>query len=294
MDKRKKCALFILLGQSNAVGHGVPMAEEDKVHQPMQNVFGLSREKNQSLDGTALVWEGYTTAGMNLAEEQDDTYSLANLLAKRWQAEIEGGAPLPDLYIIHIAIGAQGVCRRYMWNPDRAPVLVPGALSRVDISLYPFTEHILSLVAEDFEKRGEEYEVIGLHWRGGENDTVPEMEELERELFDIYTRIFDGFERKIGKYPLILHKIVCPDRCLDMDPTGGKLQRMHYINATFARLLSRYEGAEIFDATRAPQYIEGVRGSGLFIGDCVHYTPEVNDWVASEILMRYKKERGIG
>ncbi len=294
MTDKKKCALFILLGQSNAVGHGVPMEKADRVHQPMRNVFGLSREKNQSLDGTALVWEGYTTAGMNLAEEQDDTYSLANLLAKRWQAEIDGGASLPDLYIIHIAIGAQGVTRRYMWNPDRAPILVPGVLGKVDISLYPFTEHILSLVDESFRARGEEYEVIGLHWRGGENDTVPEMEELEGELFDIYTRIFDGFEEKIGKYPLILHKIVCPDRCLDMDPTGGKLQRMHYINGTFERLLSRYAGAEIFDATQAPQYIEGVRGNGLFIGDCVHYTPEVNGWVASEILSRYKKERGIG
>ena len=27
----KKAAVFILLGQSNAVGHGLPMAEEDKI-----------------------------------------------------------------------------------------------------------------------------------------------------------------------------------------------------------------------------------------------------------------------
>jgi hypothetical protein len=30
----KKAAVFILLGQSNAVGHGIPMKEEDKIYKP--------------------------------------------------------------------------------------------------------------------------------------------------------------------------------------------------------------------------------------------------------------------
>ena len=83
---KNKCAVFILLGQSNAAGHGVPMKEEDIVTLPMKNVFGLSRAMHQSLDNTALAWQGYTTAGMNLAEECDNSYSVANCLAKRWQA----------------------------------------------------------------------------------------------------------------------------------------------------------------------------------------------------------------
>ena len=286
---QKKCAIFILLGQSNAVGHGVPMKDEDVVSSPMQNVFGLLREKNQSFDVSSLCFEGYTTAGMNLAETQDNTYSLANCLAKRWQAEIDGGAALPDLYIVHIAIGAQGVTRDYMWYPERERVLKPGKLGVVDISLYPFTEHILSLLDAYFSAEGKEYEIMGLHWRGGENETTVEIEALQRELFDIYTRIFDGFERRIGKYPLVLHKIVCPDRCMDMDATGKKIERMHYINRVFARLAEHY-GAEIFDATKAPQFIPDVRGNGLFIDDCVHYTPAVNDWVAETILEEYKKK----
>ena len=290
--KNKKCAVFILLGQSNAVGHGVPMKKEDVVSVPMKNVFGLSREKNQSYDGTALCFEGYVTAGMNLAEEQDNTYSVANCLAKTWQAEIDRGAALPDLYIIHIAIGAQGVTSTYMWYPEREPVLKPGKLGTVDISLYPFTEHILSLLDGYFKEAGKEYEVMGLHFRGGENETTVEKEILGRELFDIYTRIFDGFEKQIGKYPLVLHKIVCPDRCMDMDPTGVKLERMHYINSVFLRLAEKY-GGEIFDATKAPQFIPNVRGNGIFIGDCVHYTPEVNGWVAETILEEYKKKNSF-
>ena len=293
MKNEKKCALFILLGQSNAVGHGVPMKNEDTVSSPMKNVFGLSRAKNQSFDIKSLTWEGYTTAGMNLAEECDDSYSVANCLAKHWQAAIDGGEALPDLYIVHIAIGAQGVSRRYMWYPGREKKLIPGRLGVIDISLYPFTAHILSLVEESFSSMGKDFEILGLHWRGGENDTVPEREEIERELYGIYLRIFDGFEAAIGKYPLILHKIVCPDRCMDMDPTGRKLENMHFINGVFERLTERYEGASIFDATTAPQFALGVRGNGIFISDCVHYTPEVNDWVAKSILLDYKSKRGL-
>ena len=288
MQKKNKCAVFILLGQSNAVGHGVPMKDEDKVLLPMKNVFGLSREKNQSFENSALVWEGYITAGMNLAEEQDNTYSVANCLAKQWQSAINAGRTLPDLYIIHIAIGAQGVTSGYMWYPDRPEKLLPGKLGTVDISLYPFTAHILSLVDASFRKMGKEYEIMGLHWRGGENDTTVDAEELHRELENIYIRIFDGFAEKIGKYPLIFHKLVCHDRTMDLDPTGEKLRRMHDINRVFESLAKRY-GAEIFDATRAPQFIPNVRGNGIFIGDCVHYTPEVNDWVAAQILEDYKK-----
>ena len=44
-----------------------------------------------------------------------------------WQREIDNGNDLPDLYIVHIAIGAEGITyknlpdgktRKYMWNPN--------------------------------------------------------------------------------------------------------------------------------------------------------------------------------
>ena len=96
--------------------------------------------------GKAWIWEGWLKA-----------------------KAIDGGAALPDLYIVHIAIGAQGVTERYMWYPDRAPVLVPGKLGTVNISLHSFTEHILSLVREYMEKIGKDARYV-LHWRGGEEE----------------------------------------------------------------------------------------------------------------------------
>lgn len=285
--QNKKAAVFILLGQSNAVGHGIPMKEEDKILTPLANVFGLSREHNQRLDLDALTWSGYTSFGMNLAEEQDNTYSVANCLAALWQKQIDGGKVLPDLYIVQIAIGAQGVTEGYMWHPDRAPQLIPGKLGKVDISLFPFTSRVLSLLDKSFAEKGIDYEILGLHWRGGENDVSATAEHLHEHLENVYCRIFDEFDRLLGHPPTVLHRLVCPDRMTDTDSTGGKLERMHYINEVFEKLTARREGISIFDARQAPQFIPDVRGNGLFIADAVHFTPEVNAWVAEETLKNY-------
>ncbi len=285
--KSKKAALFILLGQSNAVGHGIPMEEKDMIKTPLKNVFGLIREHNQSFDNTELVWSGYTSSGMNLAEEQDDTYSLANCLAAGWQERIDSGEALPDLYVLQIAIGAQGVSDGFMWHPDRAPKLIPGKLGTVDISLFPFCEHIFGLLEESFAKRETEYEIIGLHWRGGEEDVTMENEYLSAQLQAIYSRILDRFNSLLQFPPIVLHRLVCPDRMHDIDPSGKPLENMHLINQTFEALQTKYNNVSVFDPRNAPQFIPAVRGNGLFLKDAVHFTPEVNRWITDRIIQNF-------
>lgn len=287
----QKAAVFILLGQSNAVGHGIPMKKEDIIQSPLKNVFGLSRKNNQSLDNTSLSWSGYTSHGMNLAEEQDNTYSIANCLAALWQKHIDNKNPchLPNLYIIQIAIGAQGVTEGYMWHPDRAPKLIPGKLGEVDISLFPFANHIFSLLDKSFSDTGTDYEIIGLHWRGGENDVTASYEHLCQNLVPIYNRMFHEFNRLLKNPPIILHRVACNDRMNDLDPDGGYLVNMHYVNEVFDLLAQNSKAVSVFDPRTAPQYIPNVRGNGLFLEDVVHYTPEVNAWIAKEILENYAR-----
>ena len=284
--QNKKVAVFILLGQSNAVGHDIPMKEEDKINAPLKNVFGLDRKHNQSFENTELIWSGYTSFGMNLAEEQDNTYSIANCLASLWQNHIDNGNVfgLPDLYIIQIAIGAQGITDGYMWNPEREKKLIPGKLGTVDISLFPFCKHIFSLLDDSFSKMNQGYDIIGLHWRGGENDVTATNEYLTQNLEKIYTRIFGEFNRILREPPIVLHRIVCPDRMNDMDPTGRQLENMYYINEVFENLQKNHKNISVFDPRTAPQYIPDVRGNGLFIKDAVHFTPQVNIWIAENIL----------
>ena len=282
-SKKDQAIVFILLGQSNAVGHDLPMQEEDKIKIPLANVWGLSREHNQAYDHTELVWEGYVSAGMNVAEEQDDTYSVANCLARRWQNAIDGGADLPDLYVVHIAIGAQGVTERYMWYPDRAPVLVPGKLGTVNISLHPFTEHILSLVREYMEKIGKDARYV-LHWRGGEEEGDVPVADMP-DLFDIYVRLFGDYYTALGeKLPVILHRVESYQQSRDLLGEEG-VARLDYINGVFDRLAETYDNISVFDPKRYPAYTpDASQYFGIFRPDHVHFLREVNEWVAGEIM----------
>lgn len=283
----KKEAVFILLGQSNAVGHNLPMREDDVIKTPLKNVYGLSREKNQSFDNTKLTWTGYTSFGMNLAEEQDNTYSVANCLAQLWQEHIDDGnkGNLPNLYIIQIAIGAQGVTDGYMWNPSKEKCLVPGKIGEVDISLFPFSTHIFQMVDESFAEMGKEYEIIGLHWRGGENDIEASKEYLLENLKKVYVEMFNEYNGILKNPPIILHRIVCYDRANDLDPTGKYAENIDVINNVFELLQQRYENVSMFDVRQFPGYNPNVYGNGLFKeNDVVHFTEEVNRWVAKSIL----------
>ena len=110
---RNTAAVFIMLGQSNATGHALPMRKEDVIGTPMTHVFGLRRDPNQSFDIDRLVWSGWTSADTNLGETQDNTYSVPNCLAAAWESAVDAGADLPDLYIVHVSIGAQGVTKKF-------------------------------------------------------------------------------------------------------------------------------------------------------------------------------------
>ena len=282
---KNKKSVFILLGQSNATGHASPMTDENKISVPLNNVFGLQRRDNQSFDINKLTWSNYISAGTNLAEEQDDTYSLANCMAKLWQKKIDDGIHLPDLYIVQIAIGAEGVTENYMWYPEREKKLVPGRLGEVDISLYPFTLHIFSLLEKSL---GGEYDIMGIHWRGGEEETDVRLSHLKNVLREIYDRIFEGFYVSLGKrVPVVLHKMASEERCREMNVTGEDVDCMHFINKTFDELAKDNENISVFDVTNAPHYDKNEFRYGIFLPDGGHYTPQTNVWVANTIIDEY-------
>ncbi len=279
----QQAMVFILMGQSNAVGHGLPMAEEDRICKPQKNVFGLSRQDNLSYHIRSLRWQGYVSGGMNLGEEQDHTWSVANCLAKQWQAAIDGGRQLPDLYIVQIAIGAQGVTAEYMWYPDRPRRLIPGPLGTADISLHPLATHILSLLPESFQAMGKKPRYL-IHWRGGENDMTVPARQLQKTLLPIYRRMFADYWHALGgDGELVLHRLICRERAMERDPSGGHLASMAQINAVFDTLAEEKQ-TSVLDVRSCPYYVADTRQHGIFLEDAVHFTPEVNNWVARQIL----------
>ena len=282
----KKVAVFMLLGQSNAVGHATPMDPCDIIGDPLKNVFGLNRDQNQTFDNTELVFSGYTSHGMNLAETQDNTYSVANCLARRWQDAIDSGENLPDLYIIQIAIGSQGVFG--MWCPDRTKTIKPGVLGVCNVSMYPLTIHVLTLMKEYFLNNALSADYVGIHWRGGEQDIRREMSELEGRLKSDYLRIFDGIRKALGEEaPIVLHSFPFASFMDKNDPSGGFMERMNYINSLFLELSSELPEVSIFDSRCCPFYDKSRADYGMLRQDLIHYTGAANDWVASEILKEY-------
>lgn len=289
--KNNKAAVFILLGQSNAVGHAIPMDDKDKICTPLKNVYGLKRETNQTFENKELYWSGYTSDGMNLAEEQDHTYSVANCLARMWQDEIDAGNKrnLPDLYIVHIAIGAQGVTEGYMWNPNYEKKIIPGKLGTVDIALTPFTNHILSMLKDSFDKMGKTFEVFGMHWRGSESDAFATWEELKNNAKNTHYEMFDSFFKSIGReVPVILHYRVSFKWCEEKDPGGEHLKKVHYLNQVFDELSREHKNMSVFDVRKAPFYNPDVREDGIFSDDAIHYAPHTNRWVAEQIFNNFQ------
>ena len=210
---KKKAAVLFISGQSNAHAHHQYLSEEEKITEPLKNVFALDRDPNQSFDIQDVVWSGFTTAGKNLGESQDHTASLAYHTALLWQNAIDNGMKLPDLYIVQVSIGSQGIING-MWNRDKEKVMKPGDLKNVDISLYPWALQVNRLAMENLKKQGFEPQVIGWHWIGSEQDILHAAYEREdfQERYDFF---FDTMLEAIGApCPLYLYKIffqkVCP------------------------------------------------------------------------------------
>ena len=102
--------------------------------------------------------------------------------------------------------------------------------------------------------------------------------------------MFDGFCKAIGrKIPIVLHRIAAHERYTDLDPSGRELENMHLINGVFDELADQNENISVFDVTKSPQYIPGVRCNGIFLEDAVHFTPDVNRWVAGCVLEEFTK-----
>lgn len=288
---KKKAEVLILLGQSNAVGHGIPMAERDVIREPLTHVFGLSRERNQTLYPTRLTFSGYLSAGMNLAEEQDDTYSLANCLAAQWEQAAEMDTDLPDLYIVQIAIGAQGVGPGYMWNPEYPEQLIPGKLGTVTISLFPYTRRILSLLKPTFAQLGVEYHILGIHWRGGENDTVTDRPEVMIPLLrPIYRQLFDMFRDSLGELPkTVLYQVACGMRNYertDIENLDDMRVMIPALNEMFADFARENEAITLFHPFSLSLYDPDLPQTwGIFSEvDGVHYTGAANAEIAAGIL----------
>lgn len=284
MEKDTKAAVVFLSGQSNATAHKQFLPEKDRVYEPMKNVFSLDRNPNQSFDIDDVVWSGWTSGGKNLGESQDHTASFAYFLAKKWQTAIDAGAELPDLYIVHISIGSQGIING-MWNRDKEKVLNPGTGADIDISLLPLAIHIQSLAMKNLCNEGKNPEVIGWHWIGSESEIGKEAYYRDdfRERYDYH---FDVMRKSMGgDVPTYIYRI-CVLR--DCEKYGIPTEAEEKVNAELERQAERI-GATLVDPRNSPFWRDDEFLFGVLYEDNAHYLPCVQEWFADEFLNKVIK-----
>lgn len=282
-EKERDAAVLISFGQSNSHGHGTRLPEDQRIQTPMGHVFGLPRTKNQSYDCQKVQWSGYTSFGMNLGEIQDHTCCLATEFARLWQAEIDQGAALPDLYIIQISVGAQGVHKTEaygwnMWYPDRPPVLKDGTDGPLDISLYPLAIHILNCAMDSFRAMGKTPKILGLHWNQWETEVETAGEALDCAQ-ENYRRIFDGFRQAVGlQFPIYLYRPI--------SEYYQKPEALVRINQIFDQMMAQDHDLQMLDLRTSPLWNPELETKGIFQADLVHYCNEAHRWFAQEQLRR--------
>ena len=278
---KKTAPILIVMGQSNAHAHATRLPENEIIREPLKNVFGLSREYNQSYDLSDVCWSGFTTGGMNLGEEQDDTCCLANVFAAKWQKAIDEGADLPDLYIIQISIGGQGIAKFEvhgwnMWCPFRELRMKPGRFPDADISLYPLATEILSLAMMNLITAGKHPKIIGLHWNQWETEADTGSRALN-EAEKNYENLFWGFFTALGSdktgknIPLYLYRPLT-----EWYPA----ERTAKISAIFDGFTKKYSDCRILDLRESELWNDTPKTHGVFQNDGGHYLPEAHRWFA--------------
>ena len=272
-----QAAVLFISGQSNAHAHAQAMAPEDRILQPLRNVFALDRKENQSFDIKDVVWSGFTTEGKNLGETQDHTYTLASFLAKRWQKAIDEGCKLPDLYIVQISIGSQGIING-MWNPDKEKVLKPGKLGEADIALYALAQHIYPLVMQNLQSSGKEPEVIGWHWLGSEQEVWNETY-LREDMKERYNAFFDGMMKAIGvPCPLYLYLLDLQSFCRRCQIP---IKAVEMINEALALQSTRFEKVTMIELDQCPYWDPEDAQKGIYAPDGGHYLAKTQEWFAA-------------
>lgn len=276
-ERKNIMPVLIVCGQSNAHGHGTRLAEHEKIMEPLKNVWGLGRERNQAYGLTGVTWSGLTSYGMNLGEVQDHTCCLATEFARKWQACIDEGMELPDLYVIQISIGGQGIAKyesgdNNMWYPHRMPSMRKGVLGQVDISLYPLAMEILPLAMQSIKNQGYTPHVIGLHWNQWETEVDTGAEAVE-EAGENYKELFEGFRKAIGEdFPIYLYR---PLSDIYNNPEG-----VESITELFNVFIEEDACMQMIDVSQSELFDRSRLDKGIFQNDLVHYTAKVQSWFA--------------
>lgn len=270
--------VLIVMGQSNAHGHGTRLETKKEAELQCAHVYGLAACSNQSYDIQDVVWQPFVMHGMNLGERQDYTCCLGGEFARMWEDTVRQGAALPALYVIQISIGGQGIDEQEkdgqnMWWMEREPVLVPGELQSVNISLYQLAIRVLNLAMKNLKKQGKRPVILGMHWNQWETEVASGCEVVNRAEQNLQ-KLFQGFYDALGGIcNTYLYQPL--SRVYENEPLRMQMKQL------FEHMVEKQEHFRLVDLMESPLWRSWRQDKGVFQADLVHYTAEAQRWFAS-------------
>ncbi|MFB6520436.1 discoidin domain-containing protein [Streptomyces sp. NPDC056401] len=284
--------VLIVLGQSNAVGWSTPISDALDVDHcaSFTHVKGLKREGNREVGALNAIWTPYTCAGSNLGQERSanySTYNVATGTALRWERAItQEGKHLPDLNVIHVAWGGQGIQEldgkngsANRWWPERDPTDID--------SLHQLTLNTISNGLRALQDAGKRPRIIGIHWNQWETETAASQTTGTSQIQQAFLNVLDPIRTIAGggtSTPIFLYR---PSRQI----TPANATRTQYITEALTGLASLPEpnpyelidptfattatGTALYKASDAPNF-------GIFDGDGTHYTRAVHEWFVDQ------------
>ncbi|MCX4682900.1 discoidin domain-containing protein [Kitasatospora purpeofusca] len=273
--------VLIVLGQSNAEGWGAPLDAADKAKcQSLDRVKGLNRTNNRVAGATSATWSPYTCVGNNLGEEHGEglNYNVASATALRWQRATEAGTALPDLNVIHIAWGSQGIQQndttwgKALWWPDRDPTDVE--------SLFPLAINTISNGLRALREAGKQPRIVGIHWNQWEAEASNGTTISASKVQQAFLKVFDPLRTITGgtEAPFFLYRP--RSTAYNQASTGHATQALTAIAAAAPYKL--LDAANATSATGTPLYQPTVSPNFGIFTDTKHYTADVHKWFADQ------------
>ncbi|WP_133646899.1 hypothetical protein [Paraburkholderia flava] len=328
-------AVLFVMGQSNSAGlNGLPPdlvltgasnTGASTGGMPAPNVWGIRNDGWGNIAGNAdgtgapftqpistikhvtwVNWSDSTSADMNLGY-YGGSGNAANFAAYAWQSAINAGERLPDLYIIHIGWGSQGVdaaddafsgCCGWtvhgvnLWQPMLNASQIP------TYALAPFARRMMYLGLKQILASGKKPRILGLQWNQWEAEAAPlnssgNAPTIQRAPQN-YAHLFSSFFAAVGtKFPVM---IVKPLSTAYDNVSGAVAPYNPNALASMQKVFEGFVDADprtfsFADASKSPDWNGQGPGFGIFQGGAlgggdgsVHYNLDTQKWFGDQAL----------
>lgn len=271
----KDAVIVLVAGQSNALGvYG-------------SNPTTLANVK--TMQAGERDWSSWSQ-DCNVAVSGLTAKSPAGAIAQDWQIRIDGGATLPDLYILTVAKSGQGVTRyttanNNQWHPARNIANGSGvdaekwnhAVSGIvdsNVSLYGLAHEALIQGVNEIHKSGKRPVFLGALWVGGEADS--KSPSAADDYFAGITQISDSIRGVLGvPANFFVSRMV--------REASSNYTELAASEAAWESLMPDNKMISLMDS---PLWDASDSQKGIYGGDGLHYSSDAQDWLGEEFLIQ--------